>query len=115
MKLAKDKFDAAVLAFAMNELFPAMGNSWKTWLMAGGLPLMMPQAHDMLTRLGMEDKDGVHMEALEAFMANAFKAQQTVEVPVLGMTFEKGDGDKLIAMLKGQPQQQQTHKQPPLF
>lgn len=113
MKLAKDQFDAGLLAFAVQDLYPAMGNSWKTWVLAGGLPLMLPQAHDMLTRLGLEDEHGVNMEALEAFMTNAFKAQQTVEVPLLGMTFEEADGAKLMASLKGGSQQK--HKQPPLF
>lgn len=109
MKLAKDKFDAGVLAFAVQDLYPAMGAGWKTWLMAGGLPLMMPQAHDMLTRLGLEDEHGVNVEALEAFMTHAFKAQKTVEVPVIGMTFEEADGAKLIATLK------QSNNTNPLF
>lgn len=100
MKLAKEKFDGAVMAYATSELFPAMGNTWKTWLIAGGLPLMMPQVHAMMEQFGLEDKEGVDVTAVEVFMNNAFKAQPKLDIPLLGMGFEKGDADNLITKLK---------------
>lgn len=100
MKLAKAQFDNAVMAYATSELFPLMGDGWKTWLMAGGLPLMLPQVHTMLEQFALEDAQGVDVDALEVFMTNAFKAQPKLEIPLMGLGFEKGDGEKLIARLK---------------
>jgi hypothetical protein len=111
MKLAKAQFDGAVLSFATSELLPTLGNTWKTWLIAGGLPLMMPQAHAMLAQFGLEDEDGVDIDAIETFMTHAFNAQPKLEFPALGIGFDKTDAEKLITSLKSQ----QHNNTSPLF
>lgn len=98
MKLAKDQFDAAVKEYAAAELFPVMGNNWKTWLLAGALPVMMPQVHEMLTRFGLEEDNAVDIEKMGKFMISAFTAQPKVEV--FGITFLASDGQKFLEHLK---------------
>lgn len=112
MKLASAQFDGAVLAFATNDLLPAMGDGWKAWVMAGAVPLIMPVAHTMLKQFGVEDAEGVDVDKVEAFITNAFKARPKVEFPLIGLGFDTTDGEKLLAALKCGHKPPQTNNTP---
>jgi hypothetical protein len=113
MKLARDQFDAGVLAFATNDLLPAMGDGWKAWAMAGAVPLMMPAAHTMLMQFGIEDANGVDLDKIEDFITHAFKARPKVEFPLVGLGFEMSDGERFLAALKRGQMPPQINNVPP--
>lgn len=100
MRLPKDAFDASLIAFATEDILPAMGGGWQAWVFAGSIPLMLPQVHEMLERFGIESAEGVNIDAIETFLKNAFGARKTVTPPFTKMTFEKTDGEKLLRRLK---------------
>lgn len=113
MRLPKDAFNASLIAFANEDILPQMGEGWMAWVFAGTIPLMLPQVHEMLTRFGVETEEGVNIDDIEAFITNAFHAQQTVTPPFTKITFEKKDGDRLIQRLKERKSEQHVHIRSP--
>jgi hypothetical protein len=102
----------ALAEFVDQRVLAAIGadNSLLKWAIGGAATVTLARFEamvsgylPMLTSLGLVDESkNLDIEATEAFITNAFDKQATVSLPVMGVpiTFDKGDGDALIALLR---------------
>lgn len=70
------------------------------WIAAGALPLLLPRLRSILHATGIATAEGVDIEAVEAFITSAFKAQPALNVPLINLTFTAEDGAALLARLR---------------
>ena len=104
----------ALAEFVDQRIMTAIGddNSALKWLIGGASTLFLGNidktiSHyaQMLKSIGIMDESGnLDIDKAEAFIHAAFAKQQTVRVPMMGVpiTFDKSDGDALIAILRKQ-------------
>ena len=103
VKLILGKFlDTQVLSHSENSFFK--------WVVRGSAVLYLNNLENnlnpyksLLTSLGILDQDlRVNPEAVKTFLDNAFKAEPTLKLNLLGSTisFTKEDGDALIALME---------------
>lgn len=80
------------------------------WILGGASALFLSRLDKLaeaftplFTQMGVVDEDGHYdIDAVEMFLESAFEKQNPVTMPVLGVnfSFDKDDGDALIAMMK---------------
>ena len=104
----------ALAEFIDQRILPAISNdnSALKWLIGGASTLFLGNIDKaashyapMLKSIGIMDESGnLDIDKAETFVNSAFAKQQTVRVPMMGVpiTFDKSDGDALIAILKKQ-------------
>ena len=102
---------AALADFVDQRVLAAIGNdnSLLKWAIGGASTVTLARFDKIvegylpLAGLGLVvESKNLNIEATETFVKNAFDKQATVSLPVMGVpiTFDKQDGDALIALLK---------------
>lgn len=103
---------AALADFVDQRVLAAIGNdnSLLKWAIGGASTVTLARFDKivegylpLLAGLGLVDESkNLNIEATETFVKNAFDKQATVSLPVMGVpiTFDKQDGDALIALLR---------------
>lgn len=96
--------------FLDNQVISHSDNSLFKWFVRGSAVLYLNNLENtltsyvpLLTSLGILDQDlRVNPEAVKIFLDNAFKAEPTLKLNLLGSTisFTKEDGDALIALME---------------
>ena len=105
---------SALADFIDQRIMTAIGddNPLMKWLIGGAsTPLLtrfdkiVSNYAPILKSIGVIDENGnLDIETVEKFLNSAFSKQDSVQVPFMGVpiTFDKSDGDALIAILKRQ-------------
>jgi hypothetical protein len=99
MRLPLQAFETAVVGYYTEAVMPALTGG-TAWIAAGALPLLLPRLRSILHATGIATADGVDIEAVEAFINSAFKAQPALNVPIINLTFTAEDGAALLARLR---------------
>jgi hypothetical protein len=102
----------ALAEFIDQRILPAVSddNSMLKWMIGGASTVFLSRFDRVvnehsaaLSSIGIIDESGnLDVDATEKFVNSAFEKQTVVKMPILGVpfTFDKADGDALIAILK---------------